>query len=64
MHAVKRERFMEAIRRAESRRNAGCTSAYDDKANVTYWIIADEVVGKSEGPLGTNGDYFLADRAF
>lgn len=60
MRAVSRDDFHAALRREGSHRNAGATSRYEAAENVTYWLIGGAVVGKSDGPLGTHGGYFLA----
>jgi hypothetical protein len=59
MRTVGFQEFHAALRREQSVRNAGCTSRYDAEENATYWLIAGDVIGKSEGPLGTQGGYFL-----
>jgi hypothetical protein len=46
------------LRDRERAANAGCLTAYDAKSDLTSWLVAGEVVGVSEGPLGTNTRYW------
>jgi hypothetical protein len=55
--------FYAQVRRMESRLNAGVTTHYQMKKDETYWYIAGNLVGISDGPVGTNSYYMIANEA-
>lgn len=50
--------FIAQVRAHERVSNAGCLSSYDALRNRSTWTVAGEVVGESEGPVGTQGRYW------
>jgi hypothetical protein len=58
---VSKDEFHAKIRAEEVWRNAGCTTAYEQNADMTWWYVDAACVGLSRGRLGTNSDYYLIE---
>lgn len=53
------QEFHRALRQRETTTSAGLTTRYDGPSNLTHWHVGGECAGLSEGPIGTQGRYYL-----
>lgn len=58
--AATRSEFHEHIKNQQSYRNCGCHTKHMHAEDETHWFIGSELVGVSDGYLGSNGPYFIA----
>lgn len=58
---VSKDEFHAQVREEEVSRNAGCTTAYEQSVDMTWWYVDVACVGVSYGKLGTNSDYYLME---